>query len=764
MTAAVPADSEIEQLRQQLAEAVDAARDAYRDTTRLIQLLDLLGRPAGSAELMGDMLNVLSDAFFADVVCMARVTGDRLIVSGSCGLPEDDPAYTEGWPVGEAARRTLATTEPTALHGDVPGEDAPGSVAGLGIRSAAWIPLSAEPYADTLLVLFRSLDQPFAVADLRMLTSVAARLHMALEERERHAIIEQLAHYGHLLARHLEVEPLLDEAADLLRRLTGADRAWVVTVEGGEGRLRAHRGMPPELTAAWPVSAKSLDDLPACDAGLPETLKVAVARENGATTLLCAGRERRRPFAQGTLEIMTIFANYLGVALTNAELYRALADRATRDPLTGLANRSALVSHLDTLLAADEATRVGVLFCDLDGFKAVNDLLGHEAGDELLMQVADRLRSSVRPDDLLARFGGDEFVIVLDGVKQLSEVAEIGARVCADLDDRLVVSGEQVHVSASIGGVLGIRGQATPSTMLRDADAAMYVAKARGSGQVEVFDEDASHRSRDRLDLRSELLLALTRGQLHLAYQPIFALDTRAIVAFEALLRWTHPHHGTVPPDVFIPLAEETGAIVEIGQWVLAQACRQLAQWHRLPEGRGLGMSVNLSPVQLHQARAAERTLDVIRAAGLHPADIWLEITEHSYLRHEVTEYAGALGAAGVHLVLDDFGTAYSNLSYLKRLPVEILKIDKSFVSGVTGAGGGHLDLSIVRAILAIADSLGLVAIAEGIETEDQRAALRALGCRLGQGYLLSRPLPAAQAGLLLRPQEQLPARVQRGA
>jgi diguanylate cyclase (GGDEF)-like protein len=762
VTAAVPADSETEQLRRQLAEAVDAARDAYRDTTRLIQLLDLLGRPTESAELIGDMLNVLSDAFFADVVCMAEVAGDRLLVSGSCGLPEDDPAYTDGWPVGEAARHTLATAEPTALHGDVRGDDVPGSMAGLDIRSAAWIPLSAQRYADSLLILFRSLDQPFAVADLRMLTSVAVRLRMALDEREHHAIIEQLAHYGHLLARHLEVQPLLDEAAGLLLQLTRADRAWVVTVEGGEGRLRAHRGLTPEITAAWPVPAKSLDDLPACDSGLPEVLKVAVARENGATALLYAGRERARPFAQGTLEIMTILANYIGVALTNAELYHALAERVTRDPLTGLANRSALVSHLDTLLSADDPTRVGVLFCDLDGFKSVNDLFGHEAGDELLMQVADRLRGSVRPDDLLARFGGDEFVIVLDRVKQLSEVAEIGARVCADLDDRLVVCGEQVHVSASIGGVLGVRGKATPSTMLRDADAAMYVAKARGSGQVEVFDEDASHRSRDRLDLRAELLLAQTRGQLHLAYQPIFALDSRAIVAFEALLRWTHPHHGTVPPDVFIPLAEETGAIVEIGQWVLAQACRQLAQWHRLPEGRGLGMSVNLSPVQLHQPQAAERTLDVIRAAGLHPADIWLEITEHSYLRHEVTEYAGALGAAGVHLVLDDFGTAYSNLSYLKRLPIEILKIDKSFVSGVTGPGGGHLDLSIVRAILAIADSLGLVAIAEGIETEDQRTALRSLGCRLGQGYLLSRPLPAAQAGLLLRPQSQMPARAHR--
>lgn len=754
-------DGEVAQLRRQLAEATESARDAYRDTTRLIRLLSLLGKPASPEELIDQMLTVLSDVFFTDVVCLSQLVGDRLVVTGTCGLPEDDPAFTDGWPVGPAAHAALVTGQTTTadeagLHPD----DVPGSLAGLGIRSAVWIPLTADPYADMLLVLHRTSDRPFVVSDVRVLSSVAGRLQLALQDRERHAVIEQLAHFGHLLTRHLEVEPLLDEAAELLRMLVGADRAWVVTVEGDQARLRAHRGLPADLAAAWSARTAHLDELPACDTGMAEVLRVAVSRENGLDALLYVGRERPRPFGQGTLEIMTIFANHLGVALTNAELYRALAERATRDPLTGLANRSALVSHLNLTLAEDDrATRVGLLFCDLDGFKSVNDLLGHEAGDELLLQVADRLRRSVRPQDLLARFGGDEFVVVLDRIKELSEVADIGTRICADLHDLFVVSGEQVHVSCSIGGVLGVRGKTNPSAMLRDADAAMYVAKGRGSGQVEVFDEAASHRSRDRLDLRSELLLARDRGQLHLAYQPIFTLDARAIVAFEALLRWTHPHHGVVPPDVFIPLAEETGAIVEIGQWVLEQACRQLARWHRLPEGRGLGMSINLSPVQLHQPNAAERTLAAVRAAGLHPADIWLEITEHSYLRHEVTEYAGALGAAGVHLVLDDFGTAYSNLAYLKRLPIEILKIDKSFVSGVTGADAGHLDLSIVRAILAIADSLGLVAIAEGIETEEQRSALRALGCRLGQGYLLSRPLPAAQASLLLRPQAHVPAR-----
>ncbi|GHJ49438.1 hypothetical protein Cs7R123_67800 [Catellatospora sp. TT07R-123] len=747
-------ETEIEQLRRKLAQAADAARDAYRDTTRLIRLLSVLGQPASAEDMTERLLTVLSDVFFADVVCMVRREGDRLAVTASCGLPEDDPAYTSSWPAGPAARHALAEGR-TVTRGDgetdvaLSAADVPGTLAPLRIRSAAWVPVFG--YTDSLIILFRSSPIPFAASDVPILNSVASRLCLTLRERERNAVIERLAHHGHLLTRHLRLEPLLDEAAAQLLLLTSADRTWVEVVEDGQAHLRAHRGLLADEIAGWPHPF-GVDGPPGSESE-SGVLSVAVPREDGPLALLYAARDRGERFPPGTAEIMTIFANHLGVAMTNAELYHALKQRATRDPLTGLANRSALVTHLEAVLNRPELTRVGLLFCDLDGFKAVNDLLGHEAGDELLLQVAERLRGSIRPDDLLARFGGDEFVIVLDGIRQLAEVAEVGARVCADLGDLYVVAGEQVRVSASVGGVLGIRGQTTPTAMLRDADAAMYVAKARGRGQVEVFDEDASHRSRDRLDLRSELLHALDRDQLHLVYQPIFTLDTHRIVAFEALLRWTHPYHGTVSPEVFIPMAEDSGQITAIGEWVLARACAQLRAWHQLPEGRGIGMSVNLSPVQLHQPQAAERTLDIIRASGLHPNDIWLEITEHSYLRHDVTDYVTSLGVAGVHLVLDDFGTAYSNLSYLKRLPIEILKIDKSFVSGVVG---GELDLSIVRAILAIADSLGLVAIAEGIETEEQGAALRRLGCRLGQGYLLSRPLPPDAAARLLQP--RLPA------
>jgi EAL domain-containing protein (putative c-di-GMP-specific phosphodiesterase class I) len=283
--------------------------------------------------------------------------------------------------------------------------------------------------------------------------------------------------------------------------------------------------------------------------------------------------------------------------------------------------------------------------------------------------------------------------------------------------------------------------------MLRDADAAMYAAKVKGPGRVEVFDEAASHRSMDRLDLRSELPRALDNGQLSVHYQPIVDMPTGTIAAFEALLRWNHPQRGLIPPDVFIPIAEETGALVPIGAWVLEQACRQLARWRRLPQGRALRISVNVSATQLAQPDLAEVALAAISRAGISPDDLWLEVTEHERVGDDLTEPVAALRDAGAHFSLDDFGMSYSNLSYLQRFPIEGIKVDRSFVAGIAER---EADRGIVRAILAIADSLGLVVIAEGVETVRQRDTLIELGCPLGQGYLMSRPLSAAGATALL--------------
>ncbi len=420
----------------------------------------------------------------------------------------------------------------------------------------------------------------------------------------------------------------------------------------------------------------------------------------------------------------------------------------THDSLTGLASRALCSEWLESTLAGARAGTVGVLFCDIDQFKEVNDRLGHEAGDELLVHVADRLRECVRRGDLLARFGGDEFVVVLDNPRDTDAMAEVAERIMTSLTRPFWLCGEHVQVSVCVGGAFARRGATSASAMMRDADAALYAAKDHGRAQVRLFDEAASLRSRDRLEVTSHLASALDRGELLLHYQPIVTLDDHRVVGFEALARWKHPTRGFIPPDVFIPIAEDTGAILEIGDWVLAQATRKLAQWREvLGAGGAIHMNVNLSAVQLERPDAASRTLDIIRRAGARPGDVWLEVTEQRSIRGDVTPFTDAMLAAGVHLALDDFGMSYSNLGHLERLPVELLKIDRSFVDGMTVTERDH---GIVRACLAVAESLGLSVVAEGIETTEQRDALISLGCGHGQGYLFSRPVPDTQADAIV--------------
>jgi diguanylate cyclase (GGDEF)-like protein len=484
-------------------------------------------------------------------------------------------------------------------------------------------------------------------------------------------------------------------------------------------------------------------------AGVPgAVLCVPVMRAGAAVVLLYAARDRPNPYGNEVVEIATIFASYVGAAMENVRLLHELRHQATRDPLTGLANRELAGQRLDAALDREGPTQAGLLFCDLDGFKAVNDRLGHEAGDELLQQVAARLQRALPAGDLLARFGGDEFVAVLDDVTRLEDLTEVGRALLQALARPFMLADELVAVTASIGGVLGSGGSTSASAMLRDADAAMYTAKARGPGEIEVFDEAASHRSLDRLGIRSELLRALERHEMDVVYQPIVRIGSGRLVGFEALLRWTHPERGPIPPDTFIPLAEETGAIVPIGWFVLERACRQLALWQRRPGWRRLQITINLSASQLSQENAADNILALIRANGVAPCDVWLEVTERSYAGDDINAATRQLRAGGVHFALDDFGTSYSNLTYLKQFPAECLKIDRSFIPGVVEEG---TDRSIVRAILAIAESLGLLVIAEGVERSSERDALRALGCQFGQGYLFAPGLSPAEA-------EQLPA------
>jgi diguanylate cyclase (GGDEF)-like protein/PAS domain S-box-containing protein len=427
----------------------------------------------------------------------------------------------------------------------------------------------------------------------------------------------------------------------------------------------------------------------------------------------------------------------------------ALAHQAIHDPLTGLPNRLHFVERLGRELAEAEqrGERIAVLFLDLDRFKIVNDSLGHSAGDRLLVAVADRLSATMGPTDVVARFGGDEFTILCHNVTS-EETAELVAERLAEAIARPValIEGE-VFVTASVGIALSGGAADTPETLLRNADAAMYRAKELGRDRAELFDAREHHRAVDDLRTGNALHRAIERGELRVHYQPMIDLDHGSLMGFEALIRWEHPERGLVPPMEFVPLAEETGLIVPLGVWALEEACKQAVRWHEAtPDAPFLSMSVNLSPRQLAEPALPNDVARVLHGTGIQPSALWLEITESTLMRDTESALSalGALRALGLHLAVDDFGSGYSSLAYLQRLPVEALKIDRSFTEGV---GTRKDSTAIVDAIVSLARALQLLTVAEGIETREQFRLVRGMGCDIGQGYLFGPARPAEAFG-----------------
>lgn len=424
---------------------------------------------------------------------------------------------------------------------------------------------------------------------------------------------------------------------------------------------------------------------------------------------------------------------------------------AYHDTLTGLANRFSLNVRLQQSVA--DARRGGhqlaVLFLDLDRFKHINDSLGHAVGDELLMQVAHRLRSAVREADTVARLGGDEFVVVLQNVHGANDAAHVASKLLERLSAPYLVIGNELHTTPSIGISLFPDDTGDPTTLMRNADTAMYHAKAAGRARFQFYTAEMNRAATERLDLEHKLRGALTRGEFELWYQPQFSARDGRATGVEALLRWRHPADGLIPPGRFIPLAEETGIIVDIGNWVLGEACRQARRWldAGLPP---LRMSVNLSVRQLRDAALANRVAAVLAASALPAHLLELEITESSVMDRpaEAVALLRSLKALGLELAIDDFGTGHSSLSYLKLFPLDHLKIDRSFVSDIEFDPN---DATIVAAAVSLAHNLGLTVIAEGVETATQVERLRELGCDELQGYHFCKPLPAAEAEALLR-------------
>jgi diguanylate cyclase (GGDEF)-like protein/PAS domain S-box-containing protein len=471
-------------------------------------------------------------------------------------------------------------------------------------------------------------------------------------------------------------------------------------------------------------------------------------------------RIRRRDGSWGHFE--TVATNLLGdpriagLALATRDITERvglegeLRHQAFHDALTGLANRALFVDRLEHALArrAPRPSCLAVVFVDLDDFKTLNDSLGHGAGDELLVAVAARLRGCMRPVDTVARLGGDEFTVLLEDLDAGEEADQVAERIVEALRVPVPVAGREIVVGASAGYVLATPGD-TADELVRNADLAMYAAKGLGKGRSSRYEPGMHADALTRLELKADLERALADGELSLHYQPIVSLTDGRVLAVEALARWHHRGRGPVPPAEFIPLAEESGLIVDLGRWALQESCDQVGRWRAAyPGACALGLSVNLSARQLGHEPIVDEVAAILAAAGIDPSDLILEVTESIALGGSEAPLAALHGlkALGVRIALDDFGTGYSSLGNLQRMPVDTLKLDRSFVEGL---GDGDRTV-LTRSVLALAETLAREVVAEGIETPEQLAALQELGCPLGQGYLLARPLPPERLEELL--------------
>jgi diguanylate cyclase (GGDEF)-like protein len=429
---------------------------------------------------------------------------------------------------------------------------------------------------------------------------------------------------------------------------------------------------------------------------------------------------------------------------------RRLARLAHHDSLTGLPNRLFLQRRLPKLIATADRDRslIALLYVDLDHFKDINDSLGHSSGDRLLASVAKRLRSAVATGDMVVRMGGDEFIVIAQGLPAVSAVDYIARRIQEALSAQIDIDGVRLGVVVSIGISVYPNDGANLEQLLKHADIALYQAKARGRGNHQFFTDEMKTSLSDRLELEHALRRAIGTEQVFLEYQPSFDLQSGRPVGFEALLRWNHPQLGLIPPGRFIPIAEQGNLILELGSWVLRRVCKQLAEWH----GMGLPLlpvSINVTPRHFDHGRLVDTVADLTREFDIDANLLHFEITE-SAVMHNSDQHLGALQALrnlGSRILIDDFGTGYSSLSYLKHLPIDTLKIDRAFVRDMATDPN---DAAIVTAIIAVANSLGLHVVAEGVETQEQVAALLRLNCPTAQGFFYSRPISADTCRILL--------------
>lgn len=582
----------------------------------------------------------------------------------------------------------------------------------------------------------------------------AERLRLLEEVRARQRLLEQLltiqqaVSARHPLAQVLDAvtagaSELLNNRPVLLVLAESSDTGALTVVSGDDlGVVPNHEAVlevaRQSIVAGSHVSADTVTDTPAGKARLTAA-PVSVGRETAGSLVAVLDDDAGVERLTEQQDLLVAFAQQASLALTDARTVEAVA-QAHRDPVTGLPNRTLFLERLRTALA--EGRDDIVLFIDLDRFKAVNDSLGHRAGDALLASVSQRITQRLRADDMAARIGGDEFAVLLRDVT-LDDAVTIAERLIESLRQPFRIASRDALIGASVGVADRRSAEGSADDLLANADVAMYIAKKRGASQVVVFEPQMLAETVARLDLVADLQRALHQGELRLHYQPLVDLHTLRPVGVEGLMRWTCPRRGVVPPVEFIGVAEESNLIVDMGLWALRAGVRQLAEWRR--DFPALELNLNVAPRQLLERDFVSHVAETLLAEGVPAAALTLELTETAMIRNpDTAEHQMArLKELGIKIAVDDFGTGYSSLSYLRRFPVDELKIDRSFIDGVNR---GAEDLALVRTVVDLGRALRLRTVAEGIEDAAQLATLRRLGCHVGQGYHLGRPLPPAAA------------------
>ena len=747
-------------------------------TQQLAEFLDVLARAPD--EQAGIRIAIERACEALDAELGAALSADKLITS--VGFPPDEIPENQ---VRAAATAKLAKLRisPAAEFDTltVPVEDrhvrmlliAREGDGGFGVEESALVRAMARVLALALQML-RGVE---AERVLREQSEARGRENQTLLGvlRERQRLLERLSRIQRKIVSRTALDEVLETIVWGARELLGDETVGLRLLDQedpGQMVLVASTGVPPELldrarhgrvgdgAGGLAITEERLvviEDYQGSGRSngmfVRDGVRSAMAapvRERGEVvgSLVVATHVGGRRYSRAEREVLLAFAEHASLALTDARTVGDAMHHAFHDSLTGLPNRVLLLDRLAQALAraARAGTDVAVLFLDLDGFKTVNDSLGHAAGDELLEAVGARIASCVRGGDTAARFGGDEFAVLLEGAND-AEVAVAAQRILGSLADPFAIAGREVFVSASIGIAVG---SDESDDMLRNADLALYRAKAKGKGRYEVFRQEMHKAVVERMELEADFQRALRRNEFELDYQPIFELGSGRLDAVEALVRWRHPERGRMPPGDFIPLAESGQLIIHLGRWVLREATRQAAEWAQAhPDRKTLQVCVNVSTAQLHEPGLADEVKAALTNSGLDPAALCLELTETAFMAdlEAVAAVLGDLRALGVRLAVDDFGTGYSSLQHLERFPIDLLKIARPFVVGMEDRS---TDPAIARAIVYLARSFELGVIAEGIESAGQVTRLIELGCTHGQGFHLALPMaPDAIDGLL---------------